>query len=340
MIISNAIIDNAVEIFGQGGIVVTILENFMPIVSWTILLMYACLFSLACLATIGGPGGWIFTAISFAIGGVCIVLGKETMPAGGIICLLALLNGWASRQYAAQKVTPYTDGSWEIGKYGITCNKSRLYTAAALFSLPALACVVLAFGVEPLWQVPAYALFIFCMRSMLLYWADPFLIREKGIEIYTLRDYRTVRAMTGWQEWCHLPLFWFKESGPYTADLWKQRQFIDHLGSTYRCAIGEGIFGTGYLIRIQLETDGGKVSPPPVSYLYGWRLHNGTYRHLFSYFLFAVGMAFIAGPAAVLFMIGQGGASAALLPMASYMAPLIFLGIITLFFGIFIRRKK
>ena len=41
------------------------LKDFMPVSSWLVLIMYFCFFCLTCRYVIEGPGGWIFSSISF-----------------------------------------------------------------------------------------------------------------------------------------------------------------------------------------------------------------------------------------------------------------------------------
>lgn len=48
------------------------LRDCMPMTSWLVLTMYFCFFCLTCRYVIEGPGGKIFSVISFIIGGTVI----------------------------------------------------------------------------------------------------------------------------------------------------------------------------------------------------------------------------------------------------------------------------
>ena len=68
------------------------LRDCMPMTSWLVLTMYFCFFCLTCRYVIEGPGGKIFSVISFIIGGTVIAMDTGESTAGGIICLLGVLN--------------------------------------------------------------------------------------------------------------------------------------------------------------------------------------------------------------------------------------------------------
>lgn len=85
---------------------------------------------------------------------------------------------------------------------------------------------------------------VFCMRDILLHWVDPFCIHGKESKIVTLRDYQTRRMRGRHYRHVNMHFFWFKESGPYVADAWRQRLFVDHIGSKYQC-VTERAFWNG-----------------------------------------------------------------------------------------------
>ena len=82
------------------------LRDCMPMTSWLVLTMYFCFFCLTCRYVIEGPGGKIFSVISFIIGGTVIAMDTGESTAGGIICLLGVLNLASHRPYFGRKVAP------------------------------------------------------------------------------------------------------------------------------------------------------------------------------------------------------------------------------------------
>ena len=83
------------------------LRDCMPMTSWLVLTMYFCFFCLTCRYVIEGPGGKIFSVISFIIGGTVIAMDTGAGTAGGIICLLGVLNMASHGPYFGRKVAPW-----------------------------------------------------------------------------------------------------------------------------------------------------------------------------------------------------------------------------------------
>lgn len=95
------------------------LRDCMPMTSWLVLTMYFCFFCLTCRYVIEGPGGKIFSIISFIIGGTVIAMDTGESTAGGIICLLGVLNLASHRPYFGRKVAPRYVTSFFFYRFGI-----------------------------------------------------------------------------------------------------------------------------------------------------------------------------------------------------------------------------
>ena len=95
------------------------LRDCMPMTSWLVLTMYFCFFCLTCRYVIEGPGGKIFSVISFIIGGTVIVMDTGAGTAGGIICLLGVLNMASHGPYFGRKVAPRYVTSFFFYRSGI-----------------------------------------------------------------------------------------------------------------------------------------------------------------------------------------------------------------------------
>ena len=60
------------------------LRDCMPMTSWLVLTMYFCFFCLTCRYVIEGPGGKIFSVISFIIGGTVIAMEQAQREASSV----------------------------------------------------------------------------------------------------------------------------------------------------------------------------------------------------------------------------------------------------------------
>lgn len=116
------------------------LGDCMPMTSWLVLTMYFCFFCLTCRYVVEGPGGKIFSVISFIIGGTVIVMDTGAGTAGGIICLLGVLNMASHGPYFGRKVAPRYVTSFFLQIWNmiggscfspVYCWQFRLYFSAA-----------------------------------------------------------------------------------------------------------------------------------------------------------------------------------------------------------------
>ena len=122
-------------------------------------------------------------------------------------------------------------------------DRRKLFFASILLAVPVVLFCRFLFGMESLWLMAVCAfLSVFCMRDILLHWVDPFCIHGKESKIVTLRDYQTRRMRGRHYRHVNMHFFWFKESGPYVADAWRQRLFVDHIGSKLPMCNGKGTF--------------------------------------------------------------------------------------------------
>lgn len=182
---------------------------------------------------------------------------------------------------------------------------------------------------------------VFCMRDILLHWLDPFCIHGKESRIFTLRDYQTRRLSAGYRNrWANTHFFWFKESGPYVADAWRQRLFVDHIDSKYQCVTGKGLFGTEYIVRVQMAEDHGIRSPEPMGYGKGWRLTRQTYSNYFVLPFLLMGILLIILPVMGLTVLSAAEVSFPLGYLLLYTGLPFLLGVMSLFLGLWVRRRQ
>lgn len=316
------------------------LRDCMPMTSWLVLTMYFCFFCLTCRYVIEGPGGKIFSIISFIIGGTVIAMDTGESTAGGIICLLGVLNLASHRPYFGRKVAPrYVTSFFSTD---LEYDRRKLFFASILLAVPVVLFCRFLFGMESLWLMAVCAfLSVFCMRDILLHWVDPFCIHGKESKIVTLRDYQTRRLSAGYRNrWANTHFFWFKESGPYVADAWRQRLFVDHIDSKYQCVTGKGLFGTEYIVRVQMAEDHGIRSPEPMGYGKGWRLTRQTYSNYFMLPFLLMGILLIILPVMELTVLSAVEVSFPPDYLLFYAGLPFLLGVMSLFLGLWVRRRQ
>lgn len=181
---------------------------------------------------------------------------------------------------------------------------------------------------------------VFCMRDILLHWVDPFCIHGKESKIVTLRDYQTRRMRGRHYRHVNMNFFWFKESGPYVADAWRQRLFVDHIGSKYQCVTGKGLFGTEYIVRVQMAEDRGIQSPEPMGYGKGWRLTRQMYSNYFMLPFLLMGILLIILPVMGLTVLSAAEVSFPPGYLLLYAGLPFLLGVMSLFLGLWVRRRQ
>ena len=315
------------------------LRDCMPMTSWLVLTMYFCFFCLTCRYVIEGPGGKIFSIISFIIGGTVIAMDTGESTAGGIICLLGVLNLASHRPYFGRKVAPrYVTSFFSTD---LEYDRRKLFFASILLAVPVVLFCRFLFGMESLWLMAVCAfLSVFCMRDILLHWVDPFCIHGKESRTVTLRDYQTRRMRGRHYRHVNMHFFWFKESGPYVADAWRQRLFVDHIGSKYQCVTGKGLFGTEYIVRVQMVEDRGIQSPEPMGYGKGWRLTRQMYSNYFMLPFLLMGILLIILPVMELVVLSAVEVSFPPDYLLFYAGLPFLLGVMSLFLGLWVRRRQ
>ena len=315
------------------------LRDCMPMTSWLVLTMYFCFFCLTCRYVIEGPGGKIFSVISFIIGGTVIAMDTGAGTAGGIICLLGVLNMASHGPYFGRKVAPrYVTSFFSTD---LEYDRRKLFFASILLAVPVVLFCRFLFGMESLWLMAVCAfLSVFCMRDILLHWVDPFCIHGKESKIVTLRDYQTRRMRGRHYRHVNMNFFWFKESGPYVADAWRQRLFVDHIGSKYQCVTGKGLFGTEYIVRVQMAEDRGIQSPEPMGYGKGWRLTRQMYSNYFMLPFLLMGILLIILPVIGLTVLSAVEVSFPPGYLLLYAGLPFLLGVMSLFLGLWVRRRQ
>ncbi len=221
-------------------------------------------------------------------------------------------------------------------------DRRKLFFASILLAVPVVLFCRFLLNTESLWLMAVCAfLSVFCMRDILLHWLDPFCIHGKESRIFTLRDYQTRRLSAGYRNrWANTHFFWFKESGPYVADAWRQRLFVDHIDSKYQCVTGKGLFGTEYIVRVQMAEDHGIRSPEPMGYGKGWRLTRQTYSNYFMLPFLLMGILLIILPVMELVVLSAVEVSFPPDYLLFYAGLPFLLGVMSLFLGLWVRRRQ
>ena len=194
-----------------------------------------------------------FSILSFILGGTLYF--NSDFPLQGIaICTFGLLNLISSLCYHSKKM--YTGGSSFIN-YNTNYNFLSISIATVIFAIPIWYIIVKTDIIE----IGGSPLYIF-IPSLLISWAilfkivDRIFIHNRETQEVVLGDYFTIhrsrRSLT------HVYIFKFKNSSDlYSTGMFRQRIFIDKIGSKFSCTFGKGIFGTNYITSIKLIKDAG-----------------------------------------------------------------------------------
>ena len=195
-----------------------------------------------------------FSILSFVLGGILYF--NSNVPLQGIaICAFGLLNLISSLCYHSKKM--HAGGSSFIN-YNTSCNFLSISIATVIFSIPIWYIIVKTNIIE----IGGSPLYIF-IPSLLISWTilfkivDRILIHNRETQEVVLGDYFTIyrsvrRSLT------HIYIFKFKNSSDlYSTGMFRQRIFIDKIGSKFSCTFGKGIFGTSYITSIKLIKDAG-----------------------------------------------------------------------------------
>lgn len=124
------------------------------------------------------------------------------------------------------------------------------------------------------------------------------------------------------------------------ADAWRQRLFVDHIGSKYQCVTGKGLFGTEYIVRVQMAEDRGIQSPEPMGYGKGQRLTRQMYSNYFMLPFLLMGILLIILPVMGLTVLSAAEVSFPPGYLLLYAGLPFLLGVMSLFLGLWVRRRQ
>ena len=194
-----------------------------------------------------------FSILSFVLGGTLYF--NSNSPLQGIaICAFGLLILISSLCYHSKKM--HAGGSSFVN-YNTSCNFLSISIATAIFAIPIWYIIVKTDIIE----IGGSPLYIF-IPSLLISWAilfkivDRILIHNRKTQEVVLEDYFTIHRSR--RDLTHIYIFKFKNSSDlYSTGMFRQRIFIDKIGSKFSCTFGKGIFGTNYITSIKLIKDAG-----------------------------------------------------------------------------------
>jgi len=138
-----------------------------------------------------------------------------------------------------------------------SCNFLSISIATVIFSIPIWYIIVKTNIIE----IKSSPLYVF-IPSLLISWAilfkivDRIFIHNRETKEVVLEDYFTIHRSR--RDLTHIYIFKFKNSSDlYSTGMFRQRIFIDKIGSKFSCTFGKGIFGTSYITSIKLIKDAG-----------------------------------------------------------------------------------
>ena len=194
-----------------------------------------------------------FSILSFVLGGTLYF--NSNSPLQGIaICAFGLLILISSLCYHSKGKS--ARGSSFVN-YSTSCNFLSISIATVIFSIPIWYIIVKTNIIE----IKSSPLYIF-IPSLLISWAilfkivDRIFIHNRKTQEVVLGDYFTIHRSR--RDLTHIYIFKFKNSPDlYSTGIFRQRIFIDKIGSKFSCTFGKGIFGTSYITSIKLIKDTG-----------------------------------------------------------------------------------
>jgi len=187
-----------------------------------------------------------FSILSFVLG-VTLYFNSSSPLQGIAICAFGLLILISSLCYHSKKNT--------------SCNFLSISIATAIFAIPIWYIIVKTDIIE----IGGSPLYIF-IPSLLISWAilfkiaDRIFIHNRKTQEVVLGDYFTIHRSR--RDLTHVYIFKFKNSPDlYSTGMFRQRIFINKIGSKFSCTFGKGIFGTNYITSIKLIEDAGVNAP-------------------------------------------------------------------------------
>ena len=198
-----------------------------------------------------------FSMLSFVLGGLLYF--NSSSPLQGIaICTFALLHFISRLCYHSKGM--HAGGSSFVN-YNTSCNFLSISIATVIFAIPIWYIIVKTDIIE----IGGSPLYIF-IPSLLISWAilfkivDRIFIHNRKTQEVVLGDYFTIHRSR--RDLTHIYIFKFKNSPDlYSTEMFRQRIFINKIGSKFSCTFGKGIFGTNYITSIKLIEDAGVNAP-------------------------------------------------------------------------------
>ena len=199
----------------------------------------------------------LFSMASFVLGGLLYF--NSNSPLQGIeIFAFGLLHLISRLCYHSKGMR--VSGSSYVN-YNTSYNFLSISIATIIFAIPIWYIIIISKAVRL--AISPFYLFI---PSLLISWAilfkivDRIFIHNRKTQEVVLGDYFTIhrsrRSLT------HVYIFKFKNSPDlYSTGMFRQRIFINKIGSKFSCTFGKGIFGTSYITSIKLIEDAGVNAP-------------------------------------------------------------------------------
>ena len=194
-----------------------------------------------------------FSIISFVLGGM-LYFNSSSPLQGIVICVFGLLHLISRLCYHSKGMR--ASGNSYID-YNTSYNFISISIATVIFAIPIWHIIVksniITLGNSPLYIfIPS----LFISWAILFKIVDRIFIHNRETQEVVLGDYFTIhrsrRSLT------HVYIFKFKNSPDlYSTGIFRQRIFIDKIGSKFSCTFGKGIFGTNYITSIKLIKDAG-----------------------------------------------------------------------------------
>ena len=170
------------------------------------------------------------------------------------ICAFGLLNLISSLCYHSKKM--HASGSPYVN-YNTSYNFLSISIATVIFAIPIWYIIIISKAVRL--AISPFYLFI---PSLIIAWAilfkivDRIFIHNRETKEVVLENYFTIHRSR--RDLTHIYIFKFKNSSDlYSTGMFRQRIFIDKIGSKFSCTFGKGIFGTNYITSIKLIKDAG-----------------------------------------------------------------------------------
>ncbi|MEJ6469852.1 hypothetical protein LH396_07750 [Fusobacterium nucleatum] len=198
-----------------------------------------------------------FSILSFVLGGMLYF--NSSSPLQGIaICTFGLLHLISRLCYHSKKMC--TNGNSYVN-YNINYNFLSISIATVIFAIP-IWYIIVKTNIITLGNSPLYIFIpsLFMSWAILFKIVDRIFIHNRKTQEVVLEDYFTIHRSR--RDLTHIYIFKFKNSSDlYSTGMFRQRIFIDKIGSKFSCTFGKGIFGTTYITSIKLIEDAGVNAP-------------------------------------------------------------------------------